>query len=99
VIAHDRAAGEQPGRALSELGRMGIDEAARLLEPLAQVDPAADHDRLVAAQLADLVRLLDLNLEAMGGEHGTDPLGDLVCCAVLACRRYQDPHRRSPFQP
>jgi transposase len=36
-IAHDGAAGEQPGRALGELGRVGVDEAARLLEPPAQV--------------------------------------------------------------
>jgi hypothetical protein len=67
---------------------VNLDEAARLLEPLAQVDAAAEHDRLIAGQPADLLQLLDVNLDAMGSEHRTDPLGDLVGGAVLACRRY-----------
>jgi hypothetical protein len=78
---------------------VGVDEAARLLEPLAQVDAAAEHVRLVAGQAGDVLQLLDVNLDAMGSQHGADPRGDLLGRAVLACRRYQDPHRRSPFQP
>jgi hypothetical protein len=66
---------------------MGVEEAARVLEPVAQVDPASDDIRVVAAEVVDLVELDEVGWAAVVLEYVSNRLRDLEVAAKCRNRK------------
>ena len=88
-VADDRAAREQPGRALRELVRGSSRKRRASFQPVAEVDATPDDEGVVAAELGDLPEVLDLDVDAALDEARPDAGRDLARSAVFSrcCNR------------
>jgi hypothetical protein len=91
-IADDRAAAEQPGWTPSQFVPVRFDERRRGLQPVTEIDGAADDERLVRPEVIDFVWTLYVDLESVVDESASDPRGDFGSGTVLTCCCYQDGH-------
>ena len=76
---------------------MAVEEAARSLVPLPEVDAASEHEGVVARDVVDVVELPHVDVDPVRGELGADPCRDLRRCAMFARRSHQDCHLAPAF--
>ena len=71
---------------------MGLQKAACVLQPVAQVDAAANNACAIGGEIFNLLEALDIDLQTALGEVGAYARSDFTCCSVLACRGDKDSH-------
>lgn len=81
---------KEPHRPLGQRLLVGLQERRRLLAPLAHVNRAAQHNRLVRGQVADAIRRQHVGTQTCLTKHLTNLLGNLRRRAVLGGVGHQD---------
>jgi hypothetical protein len=77
IRASSRSARPSVHRTLRELVGVALEEAACRLDPVAEVGPAAEHERVVAGEIVNVVQLLHPDVDAAFDEVDADPRRDL----------------------